>query len=220
MTISAPAPIDTGPPVPDSSLPEPAFDDQFEASLTWQRNVLTPGANALAANVYGNAQDVVALAGDAQSAANAAAASAAAAAISAGVAVWVSGQAYAQYEPAIDPVNLQVYRRRAAGSSATRPALDPATWEPQIVPLPVQRIGSNTTAAVNAHYIITANLTLTLPTSPPVGGVVRISNVSGLYGSQIVPGGTDKIRGQTGAREYNSRGTTDLVWSGATDGWV
>lgn len=39
--------IPAGPPVPDSSIDEPTFDAQFEASLTWQRDQLVPGINAV-----------------------------------------------------------------------------------------------------------------------------------------------------------------------------
>lgn len=55
MTVIAPTPIDAAPQVPDSSADEPDFDSEFEASLTWQKDKLTPGINALANNVYNNA---------------------------------------------------------------------------------------------------------------------------------------------------------------------
>lgn len=57
MTIVVPVPITAGPPVPNSNDPEVTFDQQFEASLTWQRDTLAPGANALAAASYSNALD-------------------------------------------------------------------------------------------------------------------------------------------------------------------
>ena len=56
MAITAPTPITAAPPVPDSGQPEPTFDAQYEAFNTWERQQLVPGANALAANVYANAQ--------------------------------------------------------------------------------------------------------------------------------------------------------------------
>lgn len=69
MSIVIPIPIPTGPPVPNSNDPEVTFDAQFEASLTWQRDELTPKVNALSDVTYTNALD-------AQASATAAAASA------------------------------------------------------------------------------------------------------------------------------------------------
>lgn len=39
-------PIPAGPPVPNSEDPENTFDEQYEASMTWQRDELAPGVNA------------------------------------------------------------------------------------------------------------------------------------------------------------------------------
>lgn len=75
-----PVPIPAGPPVPDSSVAEPAFDAQFEASLAWQRNELAPKANALATTTYANTVEAVASAEISASRAVAANASAVAAA--------------------------------------------------------------------------------------------------------------------------------------------
>lgn len=38
-------PIPAGPPVPNSEDPENTFDEQYEASMTWQRDELAPGVN-------------------------------------------------------------------------------------------------------------------------------------------------------------------------------
>lgn len=59
MAITQPAPITAAPPVPDSSVAEPTFDAQYEAFNAWEASALVPGANALGANVYANAQEVV-----------------------------------------------------------------------------------------------------------------------------------------------------------------
>lgn len=81
MTVSAPTPITPGPSVPSSTDPQDTFDAMFEASLTWQRDQLQPGANALAQNVYQNALETQTNADEATAdAANAAASQAAAAA--------------------------------------------------------------------------------------------------------------------------------------------
>lgn len=136
MPITAPTPITAAPPVPDSTTPEEQFDAEYEAFNAWEKNVLRPGVNALAENVFGNATDAVASAtaadesaSDASEAADAAVAAAAAAAATAGAAPFVSGQAYAQYAAAVSTIDLQTYRRKTAGASATDPSLDGANWE-------------------------------------------------------------------------------------------
>lgn len=57
MAIVTPIPIPPGPSVPNSNDPETTFDEQFEASLTWQRDELAPKANALAEAAFDNATD-------------------------------------------------------------------------------------------------------------------------------------------------------------------
>lgn len=57
MAITAPTPIDAAPAVPNSSTPEATFDAQYEAFNTWEHDKLQPQANALATNVYNNAQE-------------------------------------------------------------------------------------------------------------------------------------------------------------------
>ncbi|RYF02377.1 MAG: hypothetical protein EOO32_00200 [Comamonadaceae bacterium] len=55
MTAIAPTPIPAGPAVPNSGLPEPTFDAQYENFNEWERNQLAPGMNALAQNAFDNA---------------------------------------------------------------------------------------------------------------------------------------------------------------------
>ncbi|MDZ7863388.1 hypothetical protein [Acidovorax sp.] len=43
--------------MPDANSPVASFDQQFEASLAWQKDVLAPGANALAEATYVNSTD-------------------------------------------------------------------------------------------------------------------------------------------------------------------
>jgi len=56
MAVTPPVPIDAGPALPSSSDSEATFDAAFEAFLSWQKTQLQPQTNALAANVYSNAQ--------------------------------------------------------------------------------------------------------------------------------------------------------------------
>lgn len=56
MATTPPVPIDAGPALPSSSDSEATFDAAFEAFLSWQKTQLQPQTNALASNVYSNAQ--------------------------------------------------------------------------------------------------------------------------------------------------------------------
>ncbi len=67
---TAPTPIPAGPAVPNSALPEPTFDAQYEAFNQWERDELAPKANALAQNVYENTTEVVSNAASAASSAS------------------------------------------------------------------------------------------------------------------------------------------------------
>lgn len=56
MATTPPIPIDAGPALPSSSDSETTFDAAFEAFLSWQKTQLQPQTNAIASNVYSNAQ--------------------------------------------------------------------------------------------------------------------------------------------------------------------
>ena len=78
-------------------------------------------ANELAIEVNQN-QSVASAAANTATAANTAATQ------TANAALWVSGQSYAAAANAIDGVDFKTYRRKTAGSSTTRPGLDPTNW--------------------------------------------------------------------------------------------
>ena len=59
MAVIAPTPIDAGPVVPSSADSEATFDAAYEAFNAWEKNQLQPQANALASNVFNNAQEAV-----------------------------------------------------------------------------------------------------------------------------------------------------------------
>lgn len=52
---TAPNPIEPAPVVPDASKAEADFDIEYEDFMEWLKTVMTPGINALATNVHGNA---------------------------------------------------------------------------------------------------------------------------------------------------------------------
>lgn len=72
MAVIAPTPIATGPAVPSSADSEVTFDAAYEAFNAWEKNQLQPQANALAANVFNNAQEAVTAANTATAEADAA----------------------------------------------------------------------------------------------------------------------------------------------------
>ena len=81
-------------------------------------------------------------------------------------------------------------------------------------------ISSSTAAVKNTVYVFTADLTLTLPLAPQDGDSIKISNLSGVAtcilgrnGSLIMGVATD-LTLDTPAASF------ELVYSGATKGWV
>ncbi len=84
----------------------------------------------------------------------------------------------------------------------------------------VNTISASTTASKNNLYVLTADLTLTLPASPANGDSIKISNLSsvatcilGRNGSLIMGVASD-LTLDTPAASF------ELVYSGATKGWV
>ena len=57
MAVITPTPIDAGPAVPISADSETTFDAAYEAFNAWEKNKLQPQANALADNVFHNANE-------------------------------------------------------------------------------------------------------------------------------------------------------------------
>ena len=84
----------------------------------------------------------------------------------------------------------------------------------------VQVVGTNTNAVAATVYVITANMTLTLPASPTAGDWVGFSNRSGVAtptiernGSNIMSLAEDMTLDTTQARGV-------LVYADATRGWT
>ena len=83
-----------------------------------------------------------------------------------------------------------------------------------------QVISANTNAVKNTVYVLTADLTLTLPASPSVGDSVKISNLSGLD-TCILGANGSLIMGASGDMTLdNATASFELVYSGASKGWV
>ena len=84
----------------------------------------------------------------------------------------------------------------------------------------VNTISTSTTAVKNNLYVLTADLTLTLPASPANGDSIKISNLSGVAtcilgrNGSLIMGAASDLTLDTPAASF------ELVYSGATKGWV
>ncbi len=84
----------------------------------------------------------------------------------------------------------------------------------------VSVISSNTTAASGNLYVLTADLTLTLPSSPSAGNFIKISNRSGVA-TCIVARNSEKIMGATSDLTLDKLNSGfEMIYSGAAQGWI
>lgn len=107
--------------------------DAFLAAIVTFQGEMNTSIGAMNTDIAGVNADATAAAASA----TAAASSATAAANAAGAALWVSGQAYAEGDAAISPINYQTYRAETATSGTTDPSLD-ANWTAISGTFPVQ----------------------------------------------------------------------------------
>ena len=84
----------------------------------------------------------------------------------------------------------------------------------------VSVISANTTAVAGSVYVFTANLTLTLPLSPAVGDSVKVSNLSQVDTCQIARNGENILGSASDLRLDNRYSSFELIYSGASKGWV
>ncbi len=81
-------------------------------------------------------------------------------------------------------------------------------------------ISSNTTAVANSVYVLTANLTLTLPANPQVGDSVKVSNRSGVA-TCVLGANNKKIMGAAANLTLDTASASfELIYSGVDQGWV
>ena len=81
-------------------------------------------------------------------------------------------------------------------------------------------ISSNTTAVANSVYVLTANLTLTLPANPQIGDSVKVSNRSGVA-TCIIGANNKKIMGAAANLTLDTASASfELIYSGTDQGWV
>ena len=100
-------------------------------------------------------------------------------------------------------------------SAAVKDYVDTATGG-----IGVSVISSNTTAASGNLYVLTANLTLTLPSSPNAGNYVKVSNRSGVA-TCIVARNSENIMGAAADLTLDKLNSGfELIYSGSAQGWV
>ena len=84
----------------------------------------------------------------------------------------------------------------------------------------VSVISSNTTAVSGNLYVLTANLTLTLPASPSAGNYIKVSNRSGVATCTIARN-SEKIMGDTSDLTIDKLNAGfELIYSGSAQGWI
>jgi len=81
-------------------------------------------------------------------------------------------------------------------------------------------INTNTTAAANSVYVLTANLTLTLPASPSSGDSIKISNRSGVATCVLARNGSNIMGSASDLTLDTASASFELIYSDATNGWV
>ena len=84
----------------------------------------------------------------------------------------------------------------------------------------VSVISTNTTAVSNSVYVLDADVTLTLPSSPLVGDSVKISNLSGDVNCVVGSNGNNIMGVAQDLTLDTASASFELVYSGATKGWV
>jgi hypothetical protein len=81
-------------------------------------------------------------------------------------------------------------------------------------------VSSDTTAVSDTLYVLTANLTLTLPASPSNGNSVKISNRSGVATCIIARNGENIMGAASDLTIDKLNSGFELIYSGSAQGWV
>ena len=84
----------------------------------------------------------------------------------------------------------------------------------------VSVISTNTNAVANTLYVLTADLTLTLPSSPNTGDSVKVSNRSGVA-TCIVARNSENIMGAAADLTLDKLNSGfEIIYSGSAQGWI
>ena len=84
----------------------------------------------------------------------------------------------------------------------------------------VSIISTNTTAVANTLYVLTANLTLTLPSTPTNGDSIKVSNRSGVATCVIARNGENIMGSASDLTIDKLNSGFELIYAGSTQGWV
>lgn len=84
----------------------------------------------------------------------------------------------------------------------------------------VSVISSDTTGVANTLYVLTADLTLTLPASPSAGNSIKISNRSSVATCIVARNGSNIMGSASDLTLDNAAASFELVYTDATNGWV
>jgi hypothetical protein len=100
-------------------------------------------------------------------------------------------------------------------SAAVKDYVDSATGG-----IGVSVISTNTTASSGNLYVLTANLTLTLPASPNAGDYVKVSNRSGVATCTIARNSENIMGAASDLTLDKLNSGFELIYSGSAQGWV
>ena len=81
-------------------------------------------------------------------------------------------------------------------------------------------ISTSTNASKNTLYVLKADLTLTLPSTPVAGDSIKISNLSGVATCIVARNGNNIMATATDLTLDNAVASFELVYTDATNGWV
>ena len=84
----------------------------------------------------------------------------------------------------------------------------------------VSVVSANTNAVANTLYVLTANLTLTLPASPSNGDSIKVSNRSGVATCVIARNGENIMGAASDLTIDKLNSGFELIYAGSTQGWI
>jgi hypothetical protein len=105
-------------------------------------------------------------------------------------------------------------------STNTTQTLTNKTLTSPVITQNIQVISGNTTAVRSRTYVLTASLTLTLPSSPAVGDMVMFANRSGTTTPVIARNGQNIMGLAENMTLDNNNHFGTLVFADATRGWI
>ena len=120
----------------------------------------------------------------------------------------------------VDADNLAVTGNGTSGQALVSDGDGTFSWTDLSSGISVSVLENNTTAVAGYLYVLTADLTLTLPSSPTVGDYVKISNRSGVDTCSVARNG-ELIVGAANDLTLNYLNSGfEMIYSGSSQGWI